>query len=89
MRVLKYYVKIKHYLRHENKVNEVLSCCEAVRYMLNIIKTMKKLFSIMSNLQTYYINNMGNHMVVVGIISMQYNIWIANLVFIFHLTVQT
>ena len=22
MRVLKYYVKIKHYLRHENKVNE-------------------------------------------------------------------
>ena len=37
MRVLKYYVKIKHYLGHENKVNEnkVLSYCEALRYVWN------------------------------------------------------
>ena len=33
MRVLKYYVKMKHYLRHENKGNEnkVLSYCKALR----------------------------------------------------------
>ena len=28
MRVLKYYVKTKHYLRYENKVDNVLSYCE-------------------------------------------------------------
>ena len=45
--------KIKHHLRHENKVNEnkVLSYCEAPRYMWN---NKKSLFSFMSNLQTYY-----------------------------------
>ena len=44
--------KIKHYLRHKNKVNKNkdLSYCEALRYMWNN----KKLFSFMSNLQTYY-----------------------------------
>ena len=38
MRVLTYYVKIEHYLRHENKVNgnKVSSFCEALRYMLHI-----------------------------------------------------
>ena len=47
--------KIKHYFRHENKVNEnkVLSYCEALR--CETIKTKKKeFFSFMSNLQTYY-----------------------------------
>ena len=44
--------KIKHYLRHENKVNEnkVSSYCETLR--CETIK--KKLFSLMSNSQTYY-----------------------------------
>ena len=42
--------QIKH-LRHENKVNEnkISSYCEALRY-----ETIKKLFSLMSNLKTYY-----------------------------------
>ena len=45
-------LKIKHYLRHENKVNEnkVLSYCKALR--CETIKKQK--FSFMSNLQTYY-----------------------------------
>ena len=45
--------KIKHYLRHENKVNEnkVLSYCKA---MWNNQKQQKMLFSFMANLQTYY-----------------------------------
>ena len=44
--------KIKYNQRHENKVNEnkVLHC-KALRY--EIIKNNKKLFSYMSNLQTY------------------------------------
>ena len=52
MRVLNIMYKIKRYLRDENKVNEnkVLSYCVALRYMQNIIKTMEKLLSIMSNL---------------------------------------
>ena len=35
MRVVQYYVKIKHYLGHEIMVNknEVLSYCEALRHM--------------------------------------------------------
>ena len=39
-----------------NKVNEnkVSSYCEALRYMQKQLKTMKKLFSIMCNLQTHY-----------------------------------
>ena len=52
--------KIRHYLIFENKVNKnyVLSYCEALRdmqiYMLNIIKSNEKLFSIMSNLEIHY-----------------------------------
>ena len=48
--------KIKHYLGHEGQVNEIKSLlnCEAFRYMYEIIKTLKTLFSIMSNLQTHY-----------------------------------
>ena len=54
MRVLKYYVEIKHYLRHKNKVNEnEVSYCEALRCE-TIKNTTKKLFSFMSNLQTYF-----------------------------------
>ena len=51
MRVPKHYVK-KDYLGCGIKVNEneVLSYCEALRYMWNIIK---KSFSIMSDLQTH------------------------------------
>ena len=43
MSVLKYYVKIKHYLRYEKKVNEnkVFSSCEALRYISNMIKATK------------------------------------------------
>ena len=53
---VKYYVKMKHYSRHENKVKEniALSYCEASIYMYNTIETMKKLLSIKSNLQTHY-----------------------------------
>ena len=49
-------VKIEHYLRFENKANEnkVLSWCEALRCMQKQIRIMKKLFSILSNLQTHY-----------------------------------
>ena len=45
MRVLKYYANLKHYLRHENKANEnkVLSYCEALRYMLIVLKNYDKL----------------------------------------------
>ena len=44
--------KIKHYLRHENKVNEnKVLCCKALRS--ETIQNNKKLFSFMSNLQTY------------------------------------
>ena len=40
MRVAKYYVKIKYYLRFENNVteNKVLSYSEAFRYMQNIFE---------------------------------------------------
>ena len=43
-------------MRDENKVdeNKVSSYREALRYMKNIIKTIKRFFSFMSNLQTYY-----------------------------------
>ena len=48
--VLKYYVEHKALLRHENKVNEnKVLYCKALRF-----ETIKKLFSFMSNLQTYY-----------------------------------
>ena len=70
MGVLKYYVKIKHYLRHENKVseNEVLSYYEALThthtqiyiYIYNITKTSKKLISILSNLQTHFKHDFQN-----------------------------
>ena len=44
--------KIKHYLRHENKENKQNYI---VRYEdVKQQKTTKKLFSFMSNLQTYY-----------------------------------
>ena len=51
--------KIKQNLRHENKVNKnkVFSYFEALRYK-NIIKTMKKLLLIISNLQSYSFQNM-------------------------------
>ena len=45
--------KINHNYRRENKVNEnKVSYCEALR--CETIKNNKKLFSHMSNLQTYY-----------------------------------
>ena len=48
-------LKMKHYLRHENKVNEnkVFSFCEALRYMSTNDKR-QKMLSFMSNLQTYH-----------------------------------
>ena len=54
MRVQKYYVKIKHYLRQENKVNEnkVLSSCEALVYMCQTYKP-----TIISNLISKKWNN--------------------------------
>ena len=47
-------LKIKHYLRHENKVNEnkILSYCKASR--CETIKTNKKVVFFMSNLQAYH-----------------------------------
>ena len=33
MRVIKYYVKLKHHMRHEIKVDKILSYCEALWYM--------------------------------------------------------
>ena len=44
---------LKHYFSHEDKTNEnkILSYCKALRCE-TIIK--KKLFSLLSNLQTYY-----------------------------------
>ena len=52
-RILECYVKIKHSLRHENKVNEnkVLSYCEALRYMQQHNSNNENLLSIMSTLQ--------------------------------------
>ena len=46
----------KHYLIHEDKVNEnkALSYCEVLRYMYIYYQTKKKLFSIMSNLRNHY-----------------------------------
>ena len=46
--------KIKHYLRYGNKVNDnkVLSYCKALR--CETLKNNKKLYSFMSNFQTYY-----------------------------------
>ena len=44
---------MKHYLRHENKVNEnKVSYCKTLR--CETIKINKKSFSFMSNSQTYY-----------------------------------
>ena len=46
---------MKHYLRlFEVNENKALSYGEALRYCGNTIKTMKKMFSIMSNLQAHY-----------------------------------
>ena len=55
MGVFKHYVKIKRCLRHANKVkeNKVLLYCEA-DICKTKSKTFKKLFSIMSSLQTHY-----------------------------------
>ena len=55
MRVLQYSVENKAQFEHENKVNEnkVFLYCEALRCE-TITKRTQKLFSIMSNLQTYY-----------------------------------
>ena len=48
-----YYVENKALLGHENKVNETqVLYCKALRREIMIIK--KKLFSYMSNLQTYH-----------------------------------
>ena len=54
MRVLKYYVENKGLFETWNKVNEnkVLSYCKALK--CETIKNKKKLFSFMSNLQSYY-----------------------------------
>ena len=54
MIVLKNYVENKHYLRHENKVNEnkVLSYCEPLR--CDTIKNNNTVVFFMSNLQNYY-----------------------------------
>ena len=61
MRVLKYYVENKHYLRHENKVNEneILSYCEALRYTINstIKKQQKSCFPLCQVYKTNIILN--------------------------------
>ena len=54
MRVQKYYVENKHYLRHENKVNENKVLIIVLWGSKIYVKQWKKkLLSFMSNLQTY------------------------------------
>ena len=53
MRALKYYVENKAQLETKNKINEnEVLYRKALR--CETIKNIKKLFSLMSNLQTYY-----------------------------------
>ena len=52
MRVLKYYVENKTFLGRENNVNEKKN--KIMHWYVKQIKNNKKLFSFISNLQTYY-----------------------------------
>ena len=52
MRALKYYVENKAHLETWKKLNENKVYCKAL--ICETIKNNKQLFSLMSNLQTYY-----------------------------------